>query len=858
MRKIFILFAVFFVLNLTAKQLSEKIEKYSGKNANDLKSLLNTQSGDTLSALQFLLENCSSTDLAVLTSDFLMENIRLAEKTKQFKYTNYPQNIYQHFVLPYRVSQEPLENWRREFYPELKELVKDEENIEAAAILVNLWVLEQMTYKPTHGRDQAPLTTIKRGFGRCEEMMIIYIAAARSVGIPARPASVPYWNFTDSNHAWVEVWTPAGWKYLGEPENTLNKAWFTKTTKRATLITTEAFGNYDSKNTIKQLENVTYISSIEYYTEAENCQIEVLDQKNTPVPSAKVTLYAASFGGLFPMIDLQTDENGICKIPLGKGTIWLTAAKGKLFGHSVFPIMEKQKISITLQENKILAENFNFLFPLVEEKNSDQEYQDVLSGDFDLMRENKNLKRDDRLHRQRKSNQFVKYFDLAYPDKKRDDVFFRERETFLQKCDEMGGNTQNFLHVLRKINDHDQHKILINIIEEWDVKELCEIPDSTAIENVVKILQLGKKRFEKFVPDSLFQKNVVGFTWKSATLPQNGWQKDFYEKIKILADDDLIQTVENVKKWVQDQTVIDDDFVWTYFSNTLNPLQIINMKYIPEFYQQKLLNCTLKLLGVPVRWKGRLEYFAGKKFLAVNKIEQEDEQDKLTELEIALFIDGKQRKAEPFENFLLAKLDDNNRITYSYFDGENDSLSFSAEYRRKPDDNIYLEAFTRNANGDANISVLSVAEDQKKIKIYLKTPNEYLDLSEKWNATTLQNVKKICENYPEKNKLLFIRAEISSEPQISMLKSLTENSEKFEKNNTRLILYSENRSNDDAKAPAFIKLSGEKLITEKIDSMDYPVIFLLSENNKLVFSSKGFNLGIANLLMQKAKRLNQK
>ncbi len=856
MRKIFILFAVFFALNLAAKGLSERIEKYSGKNANDLKSLLKTQSGDTLSALQFLLENCSSTDLAVLTSDFLMENIRLAEKTKQFKYTNYPENIYQHFVLPYRVSQEPLENWRREFYPELKELVKDEENIEAAAILVNLWALEQMTYKPTHGRDQAPLTTIKRGYGRCEEMMIIYIAAARSVGIPARPASVPYWNFTDSNHAWVEVWTPTGWKYLGEPENTLNKAWFTKTTKRASLITAEAFGNYDSKNTIKQVKNVTYISSIEYYTEAENCQIEVLDQKKNPVPSAKVTFYAASFGGLFPMIDLQTDENGICKIPLGKGTIWLTAAKEKLFGYTVFPIMEKQKISITLQENKILEENFNFLFPLAEEKNPDQEYQDILSRDFDLMRENKNLQRDDRLQKQRKSNQFVKYFDLAYPDKKRDEEFFLEREIFLQKCDELAGNTENFLHVLKKIDNHNQNKILINIIEEWDIKELCEIPDSVAIENVVKIYWKGKKRFEKIVPDSLFQKNVIGFTWKSATPPQNGWQKDFSEKIKILVDDDLTQTVENVKNWLEKETIIDEDFVWTYFSNTLNPLEILNMKYIPEYYQRKVLNCALKLLGIPVRWKGRLEYFAGKEFLAVYKIEKEDEQDELAELEIALFIDGKQQKAEPFANFLLAKLDEDDRITYTYFDGENDSLSFLAEYRRKPDDNNYLEAFTRNANGDANISVLSIAEDQKKIEIHLKTPKEYLDLSEKWNTVTLQNIKEICKNFPKSNKLLFIRGEISSEPQVSMLKSLVENSEKFEKNNTKLLLYSENRSNDDVKVPAFKKFAGEKLITEMIDSMEYPVIFLLSENNDILFSSKGFNLGIAKLLLRKTKNLN--
>ncbi len=135
--------------------------------------------------------------------------------------------------------------------------------------------------------------------------MIIYIAAARAVGIPARPASVPFWNFTDNNHAWVEVWTPSGWKYLGEAENALNRAWFSKTTERATLITAHAIGNFRNPNTIKQENNVTSISSIEYYTTAKDCNILVLDEQYLPIFEADVYLYAVSYGGLFAMTKLK-------------------------------------------------------------------------------------------------------------------------------------------------------------------------------------------------------------------------------------------------------------------------------------------------------------------------------------------------------------------------------------------------------------------------------------------------------------------------------------------------------------------------------------------------------------------------
>ncbi|HAQ60838.1 TPA: hypothetical protein DCR49_02365, partial [Candidatus Delongbacteria bacterium] len=97
-------------------------------------------------------------------------------------------------------------------------------------------------------------------------MMIIYMAAARSVGIPVRSAGTSLWNFTDSNHAWIEVWTPEGWKYLGEPADQLNKTWFTKTTERASMITSMAFGYFKGEDVIEQKNNSTEISSIKYYT----------------------------------------------------------------------------------------------------------------------------------------------------------------------------------------------------------------------------------------------------------------------------------------------------------------------------------------------------------------------------------------------------------------------------------------------------------------------------------------------------------------------------------------------------------------------------------------------------------------
>ena len=47
-------------------------------------------------------------------------------------------------------------------------------------------------------------------------MVIFFIDACRSVGIPARQAYCPYWAVGDDNHAWAEVLGSDGrWHFTG-------------------------------------------------------------------------------------------------------------------------------------------------------------------------------------------------------------------------------------------------------------------------------------------------------------------------------------------------------------------------------------------------------------------------------------------------------------------------------------------------------------------------------------------------------------------------------------------------------------------------------------------------------------------
>lgn len=827
----------------------EKIKKYSGVNAEGLVRLYDQTENSEY--IRFILDNSSPNDLAVITPDYIKKNLELIIKTKELKYASlYDENIFKHFVLPLRITQEPFEDWREIFYKELFPLVKDISDIEQAAIVVNLWALEKMTYKPTSGKDQAPLTTIKRGYGRCEEMMIIYMAAARSVGIPVRSAGTSLWNFTDSNHAWIEVWTPDGWKYLGEPANQLNKTWFTKTTERASMITSMAFGYFNSEDVIEQKDNSSEISSIKYYTDQwDNCTISVKNNIGAAVESAEVMLYAVSWGGIFPMQELKTGKDGKVNIPLGRGSVLVGAYKKESgFGYEMLNTLSGVKdIEVVIQPgNKFKSEELNFKFQLVsqseEKKNVCKKY---FEGKFDLMNDNANLKRNERLNNFKRPSDFAAYF-LKSRDHKNTDEFYKGQKDFMEKCDLIGGNISEFLKVFKSIDRSPEKekkiklRILTDIIQNWDDKELCEIPDSAAINDLVDVLYEGKMFYKKIVPDTVFVQNIISPTWQGGQVVQNGWQKELYGLVKELRSSNIKKTVDGVIKWADLNVTVDPDFVFYYYSCPLNPLEIINMRSVPDYYRLKLIDSALKVLGIPTRWKGVLEFYNGKEFVVLER--KEDKKDAVIKeniLRLSIFADGKQVKAEPWGNFQMSEFAEG-ELNYYYFDGRNDSLDYIITYPEDKNKDLYIQAGIRNSNGDANISIKPITQTEGTVRVELTTPKEYIDISGSLTEENKNSVRIYVSNQNlSGNKILLIKGAVQNEPTVRMSSLLTDKIEDYKANNTQLITYSETKDEN---------------LLKGVSSESYPVVILFDSENNIMFASKGYNMNIGDLLLKKVKK----
>ena len=345
--------------------------------ASDLDSLLNAQRtragvrADTLFSafdqateseradVEFLLAYLPLADLAYMTGDDILENVRLAQQARrEFSWgAQLTDELYTHFVLPHRVSQEPFVHWREQFYETLAPRVKNLSMTEAA-LEMNLWCREVATYKPSDGRDQDPLTTIRAGYGRCEEEMILAICALRSVGIPARACHTPFWAHMDDNHAWVEVWTDGQWHYFGacEPEPALNQAWFTNAAARAMLVVSTAYGDYHGPEPVlKRYGNCTLINSTAVYGETRTLNVRLLDAKGKPARKSKVFFNLYNYGTFLPSLVLETDDNGKVSLVCGPGDWFVTAGDDE---HAVFSHIKANESTteLRLTDSKDLRE----------------------------------------------------------------------------------------------------------------------------------------------------------------------------------------------------------------------------------------------------------------------------------------------------------------------------------------------------------------------------------------------------------------------------------------------------------------------------------------------------------------------
>ncbi|GIP29323.1 transglutaminase [Paenibacillus sp. J23TS9] len=307
-------------------------------------------------ALKYLFAYMPVNDMADYDGALFLSHVRRTlEIRKQMPWgERVPDHLFLHFVLPYRVNTENIEDSRGILHDQLADRTKSL-SMADAILETNYWCHEKATYIGSDLRTISPLTMIRNARGRCGEESTLAVAALRSIGIPARQVYTPRWAHCDDNHAWVEAWADGTWYYIGacEPEARLNQGWFSPPARRAMLINTRIYADYPGPEDITLADEwFTEINLLENYAPTRTITVLVKDGQGNPVSGAEVYFELYNMAEFYPIAALPTNEQGEASFKTGFGDLLIRAVYAGKWGEQKITVADSDRYEMVLDRTE--------------------------------------------------------------------------------------------------------------------------------------------------------------------------------------------------------------------------------------------------------------------------------------------------------------------------------------------------------------------------------------------------------------------------------------------------------------------------------------------------------------------------
>ena len=113
-------------------------------------------------AMEFLYAYMPVGDVADYSPQLYLDGVRTVFRAREEMPwgREVPEELFRHFVLPLRVNNETLDEFRTECYPSLSDRVWGL-SMHDAVLEVNHWCHERVTYTPSDARTSSPLASIR-------------------------------------------------------------------------------------------------------------------------------------------------------------------------------------------------------------------------------------------------------------------------------------------------------------------------------------------------------------------------------------------------------------------------------------------------------------------------------------------------------------------------------------------------------------------------------------------------------------------------------------------------------------------------------------------------------------------------
>jgi transglutaminase-like putative cysteine protease len=825
----------------------------------ELFSVFNNQlSAEQTEALKFLFAYSPLNDLADYNGDFFLANADLALKSRATSNwgNKIPEDIFLHYVLPFRVNNENLDSFRIVFYNEINKRIKGLDPYESS-LEINHWCHEKVSYQPADIRTSGPLSTILSARGRCGEESTFTVAALRTAGIPARQVYTPRWAHSDDNHAWVEVWIDGKWFYMGacEPEPDLDRGWFTEPAKRAMLIHTKSFGApAGNENAIIKNKNFTEVNNLSKYAVTKEIFVRVLDSLNLPVPDAIVEYQLYNYAEFYPLAMVPTDKDGLSRFETGLGDLIIWTRKNNAFNFKKISVNEIDTLTLRL-DRKAHGDDFIELdlgVPIVRNPTEGPGANLIAENNNRLIEENSIRK---------------KYTDTWMKPEEAETLAIKngyEPKAVKEIISKSMGNYKNISVFLE--NSPSSHKTLaitlLNLIAEKDLRDTPSRVLSDHLNNCIHLLDSGKN-----IVMDLYNQYVLNPRIANEIL--SPWRGYFLKNISKEIATDGKKDPTAIVKFLDNSIKISD--AENYYNTPITPRGVYELKVSDSFSRDICFVAICRSLGIPSRLEPASnlpQFFNDGKW---NDVYFSNSKRKLTGKGfVRLVSNDKNPVPEYYIHFTLARFengryntlefDNNKKVT----DFKNELLLASGHYMivtgNRIDDSRILSAIT----------FFDLMENEHKtLKIEIRKDNSPIEIFGSVNLKTQilsSGNRKISLDSLVSKGLVISWVDPDKEPTKHILNDLPLLKPELDKWGGHFLFLTDRPENDiffSSKVLSGLpvksligkdqglKILNSLLTTDTLKDARLPYVILINNKGNIIFRSEGYRIGIGEQILKK-------
>jgi hypothetical protein len=838
----------------TVKSDFEKVKELASNREKELFSVFDQDlSLQEQEALMFLFAYMPLNDLADYDGDFFLKNAKLALETKEtFSWgKEIPEDIFRHFVLPYRVNNENLDTSRSVFFKELKVRLNGME-LKEAILEVNHWCHEKINYQPTDIRTISPLGAIKSTYGRCGEESTFAVTAMRAAGIPARQCYTPRWAHTDDNHAWVEVWVDGKWHYLGacEPEPDLDIAWFSAPALRTMLVNSNVFGKYEgSEEIIRKEEKYTKVNMLSNYAPVKTIYAKVIDSEENIVQDATVEFQLYNYAEFYPIGKKEVNKDGIASLMTGFGDLIVWAYKDNKYAYEKITVEQTDTIVLKIEEQsgKEYTDIFDIIPPIEKDPKAVSEEGEA---------ENKiRLTQEDSIRNS--------YASTFMNKKEAEDLAEKYHFEPLVVWDFIERSKGNYPEIESFISEASMlnHDFTIPLLESIAAKDLRDGESEVLISHINSSFKYSedlptknKELFIQYVLNPRIENEKLS-AYKNFL--QSEFSEDFILKTK--------QDISHLVNWINTNIELNSDH--NYYNVPITAQGVYELKITDSYSRDLFFVAACRSFGIASRLEPATkvpQYYIG------NWTDVHFEKSRLSEKKktgslklINNTANGTDLKYRV--HFALSKFDNGKYNTLDY--GWDTPISEMKNALELEIGNYLLITGNRQTNGSVLTSMqyFNISENQKKeIIITLRTNNEKPESIGKINLPSkLTNFSgdAVHLNKAEVNIIGFLDPQ--KEPTKHTLVDIEKIASSFDKTEVKIYLLINSKadfSNYELPKNTHFVLDENFGLMKKIakdlgkELNDFP-IFMIVKDDKVYFLSKGYTIGIGEQMIKTIQQL---